>query len=74
MLMRRSGGKRSTELLSQSGPQVILIDIGRKIEGSLSIAKWHETQEGEPKAGDSGGGYRWSANEEGYYELSTLRG
>ncbi len=35
------------------GPEFILIDIGRKIEGALPVAKWQETRrQAEPKVGD----------------------
>src|ERR1700685_1073108 len=54
-------------------PETILIDIGRKIEGSLAIAKSQDTGKGEPKAGDSIAVSVGPRNEEGYYELSTVR-
>lgn len=55
------------------GPEVILIDVGRKIEGSLPVAKWCETQSDEPKRGDTVSVSVGPRNEEGYYELSTIK-
>ncbi len=54
------------------GPEQILIDIGRKTEGALPVAKWKETQEGEPQRGAvitvSVGPFT-----DGYYDLSTTK-
>ena len=55
------------------GPETILIDIGRKTEGSLPLAKWRETEKREPRAGESVTVSIGPRNEEGYYELSTVR-
>ncbi len=55
------------------GPEAILIDVGRKIEGSLAMSKWRETQKGDPQAGDPVSVSIGPRNEEGYYELSTVR-
>src|SRR6185312_7229912 len=55
------------------GPEVVLIDVGRKIEGSLPLAKWRETQTDEPKRGDTVAVSLGPRNEEGYYELSTIK-
>lgn len=55
------------------GPEAILVDIGRKIEGSLPLSKWCETQPGEPRAGDTVAVSVGPRNEEGYYELSTIK-
>src|SRR5579875_1331270 len=52
---------------------VILVDIGRKIEGSLSLAKSREFEHGEPKPGDAIVVSVGPRNEEGYYELSTVK-
>ena len=51
----------------------ILIDIGRKIEGSLSVERWRETQTGDPAVGASVMVSVGPRNEEGYYELSTIK-
>ncbi len=53
--------------------ETILVNIGRKIEGSLPVAKWRETQEGEPEVGGSIAVSIGPRNEEGYYELSTVK-
>jgi small subunit ribosomal protein S1 len=55
------------------GPEAILVDIGRKTEGSLSIARWKETQSDEPKVGVAVMVSVGPRNEEGYYELSTMK-
>lgn len=55
------------------GPEVILVDIGRKTEGSLSIAKWRENQRDEPTVGAPITVSAGPRNEDGYYELSTIK-
>jgi small subunit ribosomal protein S1 len=54
-------------------PETVLVDVGRKIEGSLSLARWRETEEGEPKVGAPVAVTVGPRNEEGYYELSTIK-
>ena len=54
-------------------PEAILVDVGRKTEGSLSLARWRETEEGEPKTGAPVAVSIGPRNEEGYYELSTIK-
>ncbi|MDQ2710922.1 MAG: 30S ribosomal protein S1 [Acidobacteriota bacterium] len=51
----------------------IFVDIGRKIEGQLSLSKWMETQIGDPVVGSSLIVSAGSRNEEGYYDLSTIK-
>jgi len=53
------------------GPETILIDIGRKTEGSLTLALWKETQPEEPKVGTTLPVTIGGRDEEGYYSLST---
>lgn len=55
------------------GPEAILVDIGRKTEGSLPLSKWRETEKREPRAGESVAVSIGPRNEEGYYQLSTVR-
>ncbi|HEY7306713.1 MAG TPA: 30S ribosomal protein S1 [Bryobacteraceae bacterium] len=55
------------------GPETVLIDIGRKIEGSLPLSRWRETQPEEPRTGANVAVSVGPRNEEGYYELSTLK-
>lgn len=55
------------------GPEFILIDVGRKIEGALPIAKWHDTESGDPKTGTTISVNIGPRNADGYYELSTVR-
>ncbi len=66
-------GESVTGTVVSVGPEVILIDIGRKIEGSLPVAKWRETQPDEPRKGAAVAVSVGPRNEEGYYELSTIR-
>lgn len=51
----------------------IFIDVGRKIEGVLSLAKWMETQPGDPAVGATIAVSVGPRNEEGYYDLSTIK-
>ncbi len=62
-----------TGTIVSAGPETILVDVGRKIEGSLSISKWREADKGEPQVGGSVQVSVGPRNEEGYYELSTVR-
>src|ERR1700753_1426627 len=63
-----SGENMSGTIVSIT-PENILVDIGRKIEGMLPIAKWRETEEGEPSAGKTIVVSAGPRNEEGYYQL-----
>ncbi len=66
-------GETVTGTIVSVGPDVILIDIGRKTEGSLRLSKWRETETGEPEKGASLSVAAGPRNEEGYYELSTIK-
>ena len=55
------------------GPEAIVVDIGRKIEGTLSLAKWRESRTGEPSVGDVISVSVGPRTEEGYYELSIRK-
>lgn len=67
------GSETVTGTIVSVRPETILIDIGRKIEGSLAAAKWQEIEKAEPKPGDSIVVSVGPRNEEGYYELSTVK-
>ena len=54
-------------------PDNILVDIGRKMEGSLAMARWRETEIGDPQIGATIRVSVGPRNEEGYYELSTIK-
>ena len=54
-------------------PTGIYVDIGRKTEGVLPLAKWMENAEGDPLPGAQITVTVGPRNEEGYYDLSTLR-
>jgi len=51
----------------------ILVDIGRKTEGSLSLATWRESNTEEPLRGKTIPVNVGPRNSEGYYELSTIK-
>lgn len=55
------------------GPEAIVVNIGRKIEGTLSLAKWKESGAGEPSVGDVISVSVGPRTEEGYYELSVRK-
>jgi small subunit ribosomal protein S1 len=54
-------------------PDGVLIDVGRKIEGFLPLTRWLETQEGDPQVGSNIMVSVGPRNEEGFYELSTVK-
>lgn len=66
-------GQPVTGTVVSVGPESLLVDIGRKIEGSLQLSRWRESQSADPKPGDSVMVSIGPRNEEGYYELSTIR-
>jgi small subunit ribosomal protein S1 len=66
-------GDTVTGTVVSAGPEVILVDVGRKIEGSLSVSKWRETEQGTPEPGAAVTVTIGPRNEDGYYELSTVR-
>ncbi len=69
----RSTGGTVMGTVVEVGPEVILVNVGRKIEGSLPIAKWRETELGDPQTGATLSVSIGPRNEEGYYELSTVK-
>jgi small subunit ribosomal protein S1 len=68
-----ASGENMSGTIVSVGPENILVDIGRKIEGVLPVAKWRETEEGEPSVGKSITVSSGPRNEEGYYQLSTIK-
>jgi len=64
-------GETLTGTVVSIGPETILLDIGRKTEGSLTVAKWKETQPDEPKVGATLAVTVDGRDEAGYYQLST---
>src|ERR1700761_1374564 len=66
-------GENMSGTIVSVGPENILVDIGRKIEGTLPIAKWRETEEGDPVVGKTISVTSGPRNEEGYYQLSTIK-
>jgi small subunit ribosomal protein S1 len=55
------------------GPELILVDIGRKTEGALLVEKWKETHQEEPKTGENITVSVGPRTLDGYYELSTIK-
>jgi small subunit ribosomal protein S1 len=64
-------GETLTATIVSIGPETILLNIGRKTEGSLTLAKWKETQHEEPKVGATVPVTVGGRDEEGFYQLST---
>src|SRR5579875_3527016 len=70
---QHAGSETVTGTIVSVAGDTILVNIGRKMEGSLALSKWRETESGDPKAGGSVVVSVGPRNEEGYYELSTVR-
>ncbi len=68
-----TGGGTVTGTIVSVQPEHVLVDIGRKMDGSLSMERWRETQTGDPVAGAQITVSVGPRNEEGYYELSTMK-
>ncbi len=67
------GGATVSGTIVSVGPESLLVNVGRKIEGSLALSRWRETETGEPQPGAHVSVTVGPRNEEGYYELSTLK-
>ncbi|MBV9442399.1 MAG: S1 RNA-binding domain-containing protein [Acidobacteriaceae bacterium] len=67
------GAETVTGTVVAIGPEALLIDVGRKIEGSLPVSKWRETEDREPQTGVTVSVSVGPRNEEGYYTLSRIR-
>jgi small subunit ribosomal protein S1 len=70
---RQDAGETISSRIVSVGPEAIVVDIGRKIEGTLSRAKWKESCAGEPSVGESVSVSVGPRTEEGYYELSIRK-
>jgi small subunit ribosomal protein S1 len=68
-----ASGETVNGIIVSLSPETILVDVGRKIEGALPLARWRETEEGEPTIGASIAVTVGPRNEEGYYDLSTIK-
>ncbi|MBV9265973.1 MAG: 30S ribosomal protein S1 [Acidobacteriaceae bacterium] len=66
-------GETVTGTVVSVGPENILINVGRKTEGVVPVQMWHETQPGDPVPGATVEVGVGPLNEEGYYQLSTLK-
>ncbi len=66
-------GQTVTGTVVSIGPEAVFVDVGRKIEGSLPLPRWMETELGEPKPGAHISVTIGPRNEEGYYSLSTIK-
>ncbi|MBV9612696.1 MAG: 30S ribosomal protein S1 [Acidobacteriaceae bacterium] len=69
---QHAGSETVTGTIVSVGPDSILVNIGRKMEGSLPLSKWPQA-ETEPRVGGSIAVSVGPRNEEGYYELSTAK-
>ena len=54
-------------------PDDIVVDIGRKMEGSLKLSRWRENSDSEPVPGAHIQVHVGPYNDEGYYDLSTVK-
>ncbi|MGH9654442.1 MAG: S1 RNA-binding domain-containing protein [Bryobacteraceae bacterium] len=70
---RGNASERVIGTVISAGPETIVVDIGRKMEGSLALEKWRETEAGEPEPGASVAVSIGPRNAEGYYDLSTVK-
>lgn len=68
-----TNGETITGTIVSADSDTILVNIGRKMDGSLAVSKWRETEKGDPQVGRSIAVSVGPRNEEGYYELSTVR-
>jgi small subunit ribosomal protein S1 len=69
-----SGGTETIQgIVVSVSPEAILVDIGRKTEGSLPRNAWSEHHPEEPKVGDTVPVVAGGRDSEGYYQLSLLR-
>lgn len=66
-------GETVEGLIVSTNADSILIDVGRKIEGVLPMERWRETEPGEPQPGAKVTVSVGPRNEEGYYQLSTVK-
>lgn len=67
---RENGAESVAGTIVAVTPELILVDIGRKIEGSLTDAAWREARQDAPLAGAVLQVSVGPRNEEGYYQLS----
>src|SRR5579875_3107420 len=68
-----SPGETVTGTVVSVGGDTIVVDIGRKIGGVLPRARWQETETADPQSGASINVSVGPRNEEGYYQLSTIK-
>lgn len=68
-----SGAEAVTGTVVSVTPEAILVDIGRKTEGSLPLSSWAARETGEPTVGATVLVTIGPRNEEGYYQLSTVK-
>jgi small subunit ribosomal protein S1 len=66
-------GEMVTGTVVSVGPELILVDIGRKTEGSLRVSTWKESQTSDPQPGATVQVVAGPRNEEGYYDLSMIK-
>jgi small subunit ribosomal protein S1 len=67
------GSENVTGSIVAVTPEIVLVDIGRKIEGAMPLAGWKQIEKADPKPGDTIVVSVGPRNEEGYYTLSTVK-
>jgi small subunit ribosomal protein S1 len=68
-----AAGETVSGIIVSVRPDGILVDVGRKIEGILPLSKWMETEPGDPHVGATLTVTIGPPNDEGLYELSTVK-
>lgn len=68
-----ASGETVTGTVVSVNAEAALIDVGRKVEGILPLSKWRETEQGEPQRDQKVAVAVGPRNEEGYYQLSTIK-
>lgn len=68
-----AGGQSVTGVIVAVRGEDIIVDIGRKLEGLLKLSRWRETEEGEPVAGKQLQVNVGPYNDEGYFDLFTIK-
>lgn len=68
-----AAGETLQGVIVSVSPEAILVDIGRKMEGSLPLSLWREQHDDDPKPGDAVPVLAGSRDDQGYYRLSIVR-
>lgn len=68
-----AGGQSVTGVIVSVQGEDIIVDIGRKLEGLLKLSRWKDTETGDPSPGNQVQVNIGPYNDEGYFELSTIK-